>query len=37
MVSLLADHHGNGTSTDDNILRSLLKLTAKPGASNDVH
>lgn len=37
MVRLLADHHGKGTSTDDNILKSLLKLTAKPEASNDVH
>tara|TARA_A100001391_G_scaffold73375_1_gene47195 strand:+ start:1021 stop:1218 length:198 start_codon:yes stop_codon:yes gene_type:complete len=37
MVSLLTDHHGKGTSTDDNILKSLLKLTAEPGASNDVH
>jgi len=37
MVGLLADHNAKGTSTDDNILKSLLKLTAKSEASNDVH
>lgn len=37
MVDLLADHQEKGTSTDDNILKSLLKLTAKSGPSNDVH
>ncbi|MEX0794489.1 MAG: hypothetical protein WD045_15245 [Pirellulaceae bacterium] len=37
MIGLLADHHEKGTSTDDNILKSLLKLTATPEESNDVH
>lgn len=34
MVSLLADHHTRGTSTEDNLLKSLLTLNAKPEASN---
>jgi hypothetical protein len=33
MVGLLADHHSQGTGTDDNIVRSLLKLTAEPEVS----
>ena len=33
MVGLLADHHAEGTSTDDYIVRSLLKLTAEPEVS----
>lgn len=37
MVGLLADYHGKGTATDDNILKAVLKLTVKPGASNGVH
>jgi hypothetical protein len=37
MVVLLADHHEKGTSTDANILKSVLKLTVTPEASNDVH
>lgn len=37
MVGLLADHHAKGISTDDNILKSLLKLTVKLEACSDIH
>lgn len=37
MVGVLANHHRSGTSTDDNVLKSLLTLTATPEASSDIH
>lgn len=37
MVGMLADHFAKGTSTDDNILKSLLKLNPTAGASHDAY
>ncbi|HEY4312820.1 MAG TPA: hypothetical protein VGN12_25445 [Pirellulales bacterium] len=37
MVDLLADHHANGTSSDENILTSLLTLANKPEVPDGVH